>query len=84
MISVAKGIENPGCFHPNTVNHNARRQRRILAAAADMVRPGGWMLYSTCTFAPDENEKLIDWLLKRRDDFEVVPVGHLAAWQSAA
>jgi len=58
----AKGIENPGCFHPVNVKKNAGRQRRILAAAARMVAPGGALFYSTCTFAPEENEKNASWL----------------------
>jgi len=58
----AKGIENPGCFHPVNVKKNAGRQRRILAAAARLVSPGGALFYSTCTFAPEENERNAAWL----------------------
>lgn len=42
----------------------AARQRDILAAAAEMLRPGGRMVYSTCTFAPEEDEETIGWFLK--------------------
>ena len=35
----------------------AARQREILSAAALMVRPGGRLVYSTCTYNPSENEK---------------------------
>ncbi len=79
---LAKGIENPGCFHPATVKRNALRQRRILAAGAKTVAPGGWLLYSTCTFAPEENEKVLAWLLKRFEVFEAIEVPHLAPWRS--
>jgi len=79
---LVKGIENQGCFHPNTVNHNARRQRRILSAAAATVAPGGWLLYCTCTFAIEENEKLAAWFLKRHPHFQAVPVPHLESWRS--
>ena len=79
---LAKGIENQGCFHPITVNHNARRQRRILAASAETVAPGGYLLYSTCTFSPEENEKVIAWFLKRFEAFQSVLVPHLDPWQS--
>lgn len=41
----------------------ARRQTRILDCAAEMLAPGGKMVYSTCTFAPCENEGVIDSLL---------------------
>lgn len=81
---LSKGIENPGCFHPTIVNHNARRQRRILAASAETVAPGGHLLYSTCTFAPEENEKVVAWFLKRWGDrFAAVELSHLESWRSA-
>ncbi|MEM7049779.1 MAG: RsmB/NOP family class I SAM-dependent RNA methyltransferase [Acidobacteriota bacterium] len=43
----------------------ARVQRAILAAAVRLTRPGGRIVYSTCTFAPEENEAVIDWQLRR-------------------
>lgn len=39
------------------------RQKNILDSAAQMLRGGGYMVYSTCTFSPDENERVIDYLL---------------------
>jgi len=41
----------------------ALRQSHILAQAARLVRPGGRLVYSTCTFAPEENEGVISQLL---------------------
>ncbi len=46
------------------------RQREILSSAAEMVRPGGRLVYSTCTFNPDENENMIQWFLKTHNDWE--------------
>lgn len=63
----ARGIDNPGAFHPATIQHNVRRQRRILAAAQALVAPGGHLLYTTCTFDPAENESNMRWLLRRFD-----------------
>lgn len=37
----------------------ARIQKTLLTAAANLVRPGGTLVYSTCTFAPEENEQVI-------------------------
>jgi 16S rRNA C967 or C1407 C5-methylase (RsmB/RsmF family)/NOL1/NOP2/fmu family ribosome biogenesis protein len=42
---------------------SADRQREILAAAIELVRPGGMLVYSTCTFNEHENEGVVDWLL---------------------
>ncbi len=49
-------------------------QRGIVSAAVQMLRPGGMLLYSTCTFAPEENEETILFLLKEFEDLEVCPV----------
>ncbi len=59
------------CREWSTVNAEgcAKRQREILEAAVRMVRPGGRLVYSTCTFNPAENEEMIDWLLQRFPDF---------------
>ena len=47
----------------------ADEQERLLGAAADRVRPGGTLVYSTCTISPDENERQIAAFLERRDDY---------------
>lgn len=69
---LVKGGENPGCFHPRTVQSNAMRQRRILSESARMVRSGGALMYSTCTYSPEENERLVEWFLGRADEFAEV------------
>ena len=43
-------------WRPGHVRGSAERQRGLLADAARLVRPGGVLVYSTCTFAPEENE----------------------------
>lgn len=53
----------------------AARQDGILLAAADAVAPGGRLVYSTCTFAPEENEGAIARLLAARPDFTLVDPG---------
>ena len=47
----------------------AERQDEILDCAAAMLRPGGRLVYSTCTFAPEENEGSINRFLNRHRDF---------------
>lgn len=47
------------------IREMVRKQRRLLASAINATRPGGKILYSTCTFAPEENEGIIDWALDR-------------------
>lgn len=52
----------------------ADRQDEILDAAAGMLKPGGRLVYSTCTFAPAENEGTISRFIERHPDFLIVPV----------
>ena len=47
-----------------------QRQREILNAAAGMVRPGGRLVYSTCTYHPEENGGNAEWFLKEHPEFE--------------
>jgi 16S rRNA C967 or C1407 C5-methylase (RsmB/RsmF family)/NOL1/NOP2/fmu family ribosome biogenesis protein len=56
-------------WSPELVHGCALRQSHILAQAARMVRPGGRLVYSTCTFAPEENEGVISKFLAGRPDF---------------
>jgi 16S rRNA (cytosine967-C5)-methyltransferase len=46
-------------------------QSRLLDSAAERVRPGGTLVYSTCTISPEENERQVAAFLERRDDFGV-------------
>ncbi len=45
------------------VNANAKLQKKILAAAVVALKPGGIIVYSTCTLAPEENEMVVGWFL---------------------
>lgn len=47
-------------------------QREIILYGADMLRPGGMMLYSTCTFSKYEDEESIKYLLENRPEMELV------------
>ena len=52
-----------------TVQMCARRQREILDSAARLVRPGGRLVYSTCTFAPEEDEETVAAFLESHPEF---------------
>ena len=59
-------------WSPETVAMCARRQAEILDCAAAMLKPGGRLVYSTCTFSPEENEGSIEAFLQRNPDFCVI------------
>lgn len=56
-----------GWFHKRTlddVKKRARVQRQLVAAVAQVVKPGGYLLYSTCSLEPEEDELVVDWALR--------------------
>lgn len=83
-ILVDAPCSGEGMFHRNeaacaewslqNVELCADRQDEILDCAASMLCPGGRMVYSTCTFAPQENEGSIYRFLTRHTDFELIEV----------
>jgi 16S rRNA C967 or C1407 C5-methylase (RsmB/RsmF family) len=80
---LAKGKAVPGCFHPVTIRRNANRQRRIIANAAGLVAPGGYLAYMTCAFSREENEQVLQWFLRQFPMFGAIAVPHLAALASS-
>lgn len=52
----------------------AKRQAEILDNAAKSVKGGGILIYSTCTYAPEEDEMTVDAFLERHGEFSLVPV----------
>lgn len=54
---------------PEKADGCAARQREILTAAAGLVRPGGRLVYSTCTYNPKENEENADWFCRSFPDY---------------
>lgn len=61
-------------WSPENVLMCGERQDEILDAAAEMLCPGGRLVYSTCTFAPCENEGSISRFLQRHPEFRILPV----------
>jgi 16S rRNA (cytosine967-C5)-methyltransferase len=65
---------------PESVTQMAAAQAQILAAAAAALRPGGVVVYSTCTISPTENEQVVRAFLDSHPDFSLddVPVPLIA------
>lgn len=61
-------------WEPEWVQKYAGMQREILKSAAALLAPGGRIVYSTCTFAPEENEASIAEFLLEHPEFRVVPL----------
>ncbi|MFI5203162.1 MAG: hypothetical protein ACHQF2_01605 [Flavobacteriales bacterium] len=56
------------------------RQKEILSDLWKCLKPGGWLVYSTCTFNKQENEETISWLTSAMNDVEGVDMKVPADW----
>jgi tRNA (cytosine40_48-C5)-methyltransferase len=73
---IAKDEARKTSHQPQDVDYCSSRQEKLIEAAAGMVRPGGILVYSTCSFAPEENEMVVDQLLRRFHNITVEPIEH--------
>ncbi|MFC6323258.1 RsmB/NOP family class I SAM-dependent RNA methyltransferase [Companilactobacillus baiquanensis] len=69
-----KDPESVQYWSPEYVEQCANRQKHILDSAFFMLKDGGTLVYSTCTFAPEENENNIAEFVKRHPEMEIVPI----------
>ncbi|CAN5642634.1 16S rRNA (cytosine(967)-C(5))-methyltransferase RsmB [soil metagenome] len=60
-------------LHPGDLDALTRLQRELLDAAAPLVQPGGWLVYSTCALEPEENELQVESFLERHPEFTPDP-----------
>ena len=61
-------------WNPDYPAECANRQKKILASALKRLKPGGVLVYSTCTFAPEEDEQNAAWLLQEYPELSMVEV----------
>ncbi len=61
-------------FEPDDLDTFVGTQRQILARGATLVKPGGRLIYVTCSLLQEENEQQLDWFLKQRQDYELLPI----------
>ena len=61
-----------------------QRQKNILASAFKMLKGDGYLVYSTCTFAPCENEEVVCWVLENYPEVEIEVIPGVSALLSGA
>ena len=71
---IAKDPSRKISHTPQDVDYCSRMQQRLIQAAASSVKPDGIMVYSTCSFAPEENEMVVDRLLQDFSNITVEPI----------
>jgi 16S rRNA (cytosine967-C5)-methyltransferase len=64
---------------PQSVAELTAKQARILEAAARLLKPGGRLVYATCSILKEENENIVAAFLERHRDFRLRPAGELLA-----
>ena len=70
-----------GTWSPGVVRNCALRQKDILGQTLGSLKPGGRLVYSTCTYNAQENEAIVQWILDREPGtFEIVPLEFPAEW----
>lgn len=75
-------LDNRKDFESWSVAHIKRLQqlqKKLIVQAWELLKPGGTLVYSTCTMAPEENEAVIDYLLRRYEDVSVESLEELGS-----
>ncbi len=54
-----------GYWKPSKVYEMAKKQKKLIFSAIMALKPGGTLVYSTCTFAPEENEAVLNWAVRK-------------------
>lgn len=73
---IAKDVTRKTSHTPQDVDCCSRMQDKLIEVAARCVKPSGILLYSTCSFAPEENEMVLDRLLQKSRNIAVEPIRH--------
>ncbi len=69
-----KSFEATDEWSEENISNCAKRQKDILNNAKGLIKAGGYLLYSTCTYSLEENEMTGDNFLSENKDFELIPV----------
>jgi len=72
-IDINKGIT---WWSPRRIYKFAKLQKELIISAFESLKSGNEMIYATCTFAPEENEAVVNYLLNRYPNAKVLPVKH--------
>jgi len=69
--TIRKSLKTIRIWNPNMVRRIAGTQRQLMDTAFNILKPGGTMVYSTCTLEPEENEGNVSWFLDKHGDTEL-------------
>ncbi len=70
--TIRKSLKTIRIWNPGMIQKLARQQQELLERAFSNLTPGGELVYSTCSLEPEENERVIDWLLQRHPEAKII------------
>lgn len=79
---ISKGTENTQSLSKLSIEKMSQIQKGLINDAAKLCAPGGYINYSTCTYSMKENEKVVEWFLRKNPAFESVEITHLTRYRS--
>ena len=72
--TIRKSLKTISIWNAGMITKLAKEQKDLIEAAFQNLKPGGEMVYSTCSLEPEENEGVVSHLLEKYEDAEIVPV----------
>ena len=72
-IDIKKGIT---WWSMRRIYKFAKLQKELILSAFESLKPNGEMIYATCTFAPEENEAVVNFLLSKYPNAKILPIEH--------
>jgi NOL1/NOP2/sun family putative RNA methylase len=70
---IPKDVGRKSSRTPNDLEYCSNMQRRLVDVAVNLLKPGGILVYATCSFAPEENEAIVNYVLQKYDS-EIIPI----------
>ncbi|MEM4282690.1 MAG: RsmB/NOP family class I SAM-dependent RNA methyltransferase [Candidatus Woesearchaeota archaeon] len=71
--TIRKSLKTVQMWNPDMVKRLSGLQKALIASAFSILKSGGILVYSTCSLEPEENEEVVDWLIKKFPDAKLIP-----------
>src|SRR3989344_1915731 len=72
--TIRKSLKTISIWNAGMITKLAREQKELIEVAFQNLKPGGEMVYSTCSLEPEENEGVVSYLLEKYDNAEIIKV----------
>lgn len=72
--TIRKSLKTLRMWNPNMIKRLSITQKQMIENAFNLLKPGGTMVYSTCTLEPGEDEAVVSFLLNKYDNASTVPI----------